>query len=131
MLAPTRIRVMGGDALESLQQMSKLRTSAIGGWGILIVVHVWVLVARYGSDTASVWGDWIDTLAPLVATVVCWVASRKAGPFGGECGGWSRSPALLTAIGRGSTPNTTTICTRSSEHFGRATCLFSSGLFPS
>ncbi len=81
--------------------MSKLRTSAITAAGALIVVHVWVLVTRYGSDTASVWGDWIDTLAPLVATVVCWVASRKAGPFGRRVWRLVAFSMLLTAIGQG------------------------------
>lgn len=81
--------------------MSKLRTSAIAAAGVLIVVHVAVLVTRYGSDTASVWGDWIDTIAPLVATAVCWVVSRQAGPFGRRVWRLVAFSTLLIAIGQG------------------------------
>ena len=62
--------------------MSKVRSSAIAAAAILMLVHGAVLVFRYGTETASLWGDWIDTIAPLVAAVLCWIVSRQAGPFG-------------------------------------------------
>ena len=62
--------------------MLKLRTSAVAIAAVLILTHVAVLLFRYGTDTASLWGDWIDAIAPLVASVVCWAASTRAGPFG-------------------------------------------------
>jgi len=40
-----------------------------------MLAHAGVLVVRYGTDAASVWGDWIDTIAPLTAAVICWVVS--------------------------------------------------------
>src|SRR5215831_10189180 len=81
--------------------MSKLRTSAVAAAAILILAHVSLLVFRYGSDFASVWGDWIDTLAPLVASVICWQASRRAGPFGRRVWRLVAFSALLTSIGQG------------------------------
>src|SRR5215471_7490466 len=66
----------------SVRAMSKLRTSAIAAAAILILAHVSVLVFRYGSDFASVWGDWIEALAALLASIICWQTSRRAGPFG-------------------------------------------------
>ena len=81
--------------------MSRLRTSAIAAAAILIFAHVCVLLLQYGSDTASLWGDWIDTLAPLVASVVCWLTSRLAGPFGKRVWRLAAFSALLTSIGQG------------------------------
>jgi PAS domain S-box-containing protein len=59
-----------------------------------------VLLLRYGTDTASLFGDWIDTAAPLVAAVVCWLVSRQAGPFGRRVWRLVCFSALLTAIGQ-------------------------------
>src|SRR5215470_13553231 len=81
--------------------MSKLRTSAVAAAAILILAHVSLLVFRYGSDFASVWGDWIDTLAPLVASVICWQTSRGAGPFGKRVWRLVAFSALLTCLGQG------------------------------
>ena len=81
--------------------MSRLRTPAIAAAAILILVHVGVLALRYGSDTASLWGDWIDTLAPLAASVVCWLSSQRAGPFGKRVWRLAAFSALLTSIGQG------------------------------
>jgi len=80
--------------------MSKLRTSAIVAAAILVCVHVSVLVLRYASDTASLWGDWIDTLTPLVASVVCWLSSRRTGPFGKRVWRLAAFSALLASIGQ-------------------------------
>ena len=77
--------------------MSKLRTSAIAAASILVLVHVSVLLLRYGSDTASTWGDWIDTIGPLVAAVVCWRVSRLSGPFGKRVWQLTSLSALLAA----------------------------------
>ncbi len=81
--------------------MSKLRTSAIAAAAILMGVHGAVLAVRYGTETASRWGDWIDTAAPLVASVVCWLISRQAGPFGRRVWRLVCFSALLAAIGQG------------------------------
>jgi PAS domain S-box-containing protein len=49
---------------------------------------------------ASLWGDWIDTAAPLVAAVICWMVSRQAGPFGKRVWRLVSFSALLAAIGQ-------------------------------
>jgi two-component system, cell cycle sensor histidine kinase and response regulator CckA len=81
--------------------MSKLRTSAIAAAAALLLVHGAVLVLRYGTETASLWGDWIDTAAPLVGAVVCWMVSRQAGPFGKRVWRLISFSLLLNAIGQG------------------------------
>jgi PAS domain S-box-containing protein len=81
--------------------MFKVRTSAIAATAILILTHVSLLAVRYGSDMASVWGDWIDTLAPIVAAIVCWQVSRRAGTFGRRVWRLVAFSSLLTAIGQG------------------------------
>jgi len=81
--------------------MSKLRTSAIAAASILLLVHVSVLLFRYGSDTASVWGDWIDTIGPLVAAVLCWRISRLSDPFGKRVWQLTSLSALLSALSQG------------------------------
>jgi len=80
--------------------MSKLRTSALAAAAILVLVHGAVLVFRYGTETASLWGDWIDTAAPLVGAVVCWMVSRQAGPFGRRVWRLVSFSLLLAAIGQ-------------------------------
>jgi len=81
--------------------MPKLRTAAVAAAVTLILVHVFVLVARYGTDSASLWGDWIDTIAPFAATLVCWFVSRRAGPFGRRVWRLVAFSTLLSAIGQG------------------------------
>src|SRR5271170_5601380 len=80
--------------------MYKSRTSALAAAVILMLVHGAVLVSRYGTATASVWGDWIDTAAPLVGAVVCWQVSRQAGPFGRRVWRLVAFSTLLAAIGQ-------------------------------
>ena len=65
-----------------------------------MVVHGVVLVFRYGSDTASLWGDWIDTAAPLIGAVVCWMVSQQAGPFGRRVWRLVGFSSFLIAIGQ-------------------------------
>ena len=81
--------------------MSKLRTTAIAAAAILVLAHVSVLSFHYGSDFASVWGDWIDALAPLVGSVICWQTSLRAGPFGRRVWRMVSFSALLTCLGQG------------------------------
>jgi hypothetical protein len=81
--------------------MSKLRTTAIAAAAILILAHVCLLLFRYGSDFASVGGDWIDTLAPLVASLISLQVSRRAGPFGRRVWRLVSFSALLTCLGQG------------------------------
>lgn len=74
----------GGSARRgsSVGKMSKLRTSATAAAAILILVHVSILLARYGSDTASLWGDVIGAaLMPLLAAAAAWLASRDSAAF--------------------------------------------------
>src|SRR5579864_26899 len=87
--------------LEWCRKMSRLRTSAIAAAATLVLVHVFIVALRYGSDTASLWGDWIDTLAPLAASVFCWQASRFAGPFGKRVWRLAAFSALLSSLGQG------------------------------
>jgi PAS domain S-box-containing protein len=81
--------------------MSKLRTSAMAAATLLVLVHVSILALRYGSDMASLWGDWIDTIAPLIAAVVCWRAAVLAGPFGKRVWRLTSLSALLVAASQG------------------------------
>ena len=80
--------------------MSKLRTSAFAAAAILLLTHVTVLLFRYGTASASMWGDWIDTAGPLVATVVAWLVSRQSGPFGRRVWRLVALSALLSTIGQ-------------------------------
>jgi two-component system cell cycle sensor histidine kinase/response regulator CckA len=62
--------------------MSRLRTTALAAAAILILVHVSVLLGRYGSDGASFWGDAIGAvLMPLVAAIAVWQASRDSATY--------------------------------------------------
>ena len=81
--------------------MSKVRTSALAAAGLLVLTHLGILVVRYGTETASLWGDWIDTLAPLIAAVICLLVSRRAGPFGRRVWRLVGLSAILTATGQG------------------------------
>ncbi|MGA8213955.1 MAG: PAS domain S-box protein [Candidatus Sulfotelmatobacter sp.] len=62
--------------------MSTSRKSAIVTAAVLIVAHVVLLVFRYGTPAASLWGDWIVAAIMLLAAVACWSASRRSGSFG-------------------------------------------------
>ncbi|HKU27155.1 MAG TPA: PAS domain-containing protein [Candidatus Sulfotelmatobacter sp.] len=81
--------------------MSKLRTSAWAIAALLISVHLSILLTHYGSENASVWGDWIDTITPLAAAVICWLVSQRTGPFGKRVWRLVSLSALLTSIGQG------------------------------
>jgi len=80
--------------------MSRIRTTALAAAAALLLVHGAVLVLRYGTETASLWGDWIDTAGPLVAAVVCWMASRHAGPFGKRVWRLVAFSGLIATIGQ-------------------------------
>ncbi|HWZ81143.1 MAG TPA: PAS domain S-box protein [Terriglobales bacterium] len=62
--------------------MPKHRKAAIAAAALLIVVHLILLVARYGTQFASRWGDWIGAATALLAAIACWFASRRSGSFG-------------------------------------------------
>jgi two-component system, cell cycle sensor histidine kinase and response regulator CckA len=81
--------------------MFKTRTLAIAAASLLILIHVVVLIAWYGTERASLWGDWIDIAAPLAAALVCWMASRQAGPYGKRVWRLVGISFLLTSIGQG------------------------------
>ncbi len=79
--------------------MAKLRTISIGIASALVGLHIAVLLARYGTEAASLWGDWIDSAAPLIAAVVCWLVSRHCGPFGKRVWRLVSLSSLLTCAG--------------------------------
>ena len=81
--------------------MSRYRTTALAAAAALVLLHAGILVFHYGSQLASVWGDWIDTAAPLVAFVICWLASRQAGPFGKRVWRLAALSSLLATVGQG------------------------------
>jgi len=62
--------------------MSKIRTSALAASAALIAAHVVVLVARYATPTASLWGDVIGAVAaPLLALITTLWAASHSGVF--------------------------------------------------
>jgi PAS domain S-box-containing protein len=80
--------------------MSKLRASAWATAALLITVHFAVILTRYGTANASLWGDWIDTASPLAAAIICWLASQRSGPFGKRVWRLVSLSAFLTSIGQ-------------------------------
>ena len=80
--------------------MSKDRAYELTAATLLIAVHVVVLLLFYGTETASVWGDWFGAAAALLATVSSWVASRRAGPFGKRVWRLVCFSAFLALIGQ-------------------------------
>src|SRR5579862_106734 len=62
--------------------MSKLRSSAPAAAVLLLLAHGALLVFRYGTDTASLWGDVIGIVAISLAAFFCWSTARRSGPFG-------------------------------------------------
>jgi two-component system, cell cycle sensor histidine kinase and response regulator CckA len=49
---------------------------------VILLVHFLILVFRYGSKAASLWGDWIAAAAIVIASYACWSAANRSGPFG-------------------------------------------------
>lgn len=80
--------------------MSKLRASAWAIAALLISVHSAILLTHYGSDVASLWGDWIDAIMPLCAAVVGWLVAQRSGPFGRRVWRLVSLSAFLTFIGQ-------------------------------
>src|SRR6201998_229776 len=80
--------------------MLKVRRFAVTAATLLVVTHVVVLLVCYGSDTASVWGDWLDAIAPFVAGLVCWLVSRHADSFGKRAWRLVSLSAALAGIGQ-------------------------------
>jgi two-component system cell cycle sensor histidine kinase/response regulator CckA len=61
---------------------STLRASAVAAAVVLVVVHLAILAAGYGTQFASVWGHWTDAASALFAAVVCWYTANQSGTFG-------------------------------------------------
>jgi two-component system, cell cycle sensor histidine kinase and response regulator CckA len=80
--------------------MLKVRRFAVSAAALLVVVQVAVLLLHYGTDTASVWGDWLDAIAPFVAALVCWLVSRYADSFGKRAWRLVSLSAALAGIGQ-------------------------------
>src|SRR5277367_946380 len=62
--------------------MVKYRVPAIAAAAVLVFGHIILLGFRFGTETASVWGDWFGVAAALLAAITSWLASSSAGPFG-------------------------------------------------
>ncbi len=62
--------------------MVKYRVPAIAAAAVLVFGHIILLWLRFGTETASVWGDWFGVAAALLAAITSWLASSSAGPFG-------------------------------------------------
>jgi len=78
----------------------KPRTAALAAAFVLMGVHVAVLMFRYGTGTASVWGDWIGAaVAPLLAAVAAGVAARDSGTFGKRVWRLVALSLLLASVG--------------------------------
>lgn len=80
--------------------MLRVRRFAVTAATLLLVIQVTVLLVSYGSDAASVWGDWLDAIAPFVASLVCWLVSRHAGPYGRRAWRLVSLSAVLGGVGQ-------------------------------
>ena len=80
--------------------MSKVRSFAVTAAALLVVTQLAVLLVCYGTDTASVWSDWLDAIAPFVAALVCWLVSRHADSFGKRAWRLVSLSAALAGIGQ-------------------------------
>jgi PAS domain S-box-containing protein len=80
--------------------MSEIRRSAVAAAAILVAVHGLVLVFRYGTDSASLWGDVIGTsAAPFLASLAAWFAAQDSGAFGRRVWRLVALSLLLAAVG--------------------------------
>ncbi len=80
--------------------MSKIRAFVLAAVVALVGAHVLVLVARYATSSASLWGDIIGAaLAPLLASVAAWFAARDSGTFGRRVWRLVSLSLLLAGIG--------------------------------
>jgi two-component system cell cycle sensor histidine kinase/response regulator CckA len=63
--------------------MPKLRTWVVAAAAALFFAHVAVLVVRYGTGTASLWGDLIGAvITPLLAALAVYLAAQRSQAFG-------------------------------------------------
>jgi two-component system, cell cycle sensor histidine kinase and response regulator CckA len=60
----------------------KYRVAALAAAGVLVLGHIVLLLLRYGTATASLWGDLLGVAGCVLATITSWLAARSAGPFG-------------------------------------------------
>jgi PAS domain S-box-containing protein len=80
--------------------MSRIRLSALSGAAILMVLHGAVLIFRYGTETASLWGDVIGATAlPLLAAVAAWDAAARSSSFRRRVWRLISLSLLLSSIG--------------------------------
>jgi len=76
------------------------RTPALAAAALLIVAHVAVLSLRYGTASASLWGDWLTAAAAFLAVMASAGAARRAGPFGARIWRLVSVSVLLALIGQ-------------------------------
>jgi two-component system, cell cycle sensor histidine kinase and response regulator CckA len=79
----------------------KYRAAVLAAAGALVFGHVVLLLLRFGTDTASVGGDWLAGAGALLASIASWLASRNAGPFGKRVWRLVAFSAFLAFVGRG------------------------------
>jgi hypothetical protein len=95
--------------------------------GVLILVHIFLLLFRYGTAAASTWGDWLNCGAALIATIGCALAALGAGPFGRRVWRLVSISAFLGFVGQALYTDYYTTYTHRSTRSGRAIFLFISG----
>jgi two-component system, cell cycle sensor histidine kinase and response regulator CckA len=80
--------------------MSMSRRSALVAAAGLLVVHIVLLVARYGTPAAAFGGDLIGSSAALVAALACWSAAHRSGLFGKRVWRLVSFSLLLAGLGQ-------------------------------
>ncbi len=80
--------------------MSRIRTLALAASAALVVVHIAILMARYGTATASLWGDVLSAVAaPLLGAVMAWYTARESSAFGARVWRLVAFSLLLAFVG--------------------------------
>jgi two-component system cell cycle sensor histidine kinase/response regulator CckA len=68
--------------MEATDSMPRQRVLTTAAAALLTVLHIILLLARYGTRFASRWGDLITLAAIALAIAATWSTSRRSGPFG-------------------------------------------------
>jgi PAS domain S-box-containing protein len=86
--------------IEAGMRTSSLRASAVAAAAILILGHLVLLLVRFDTEAASVWGVLIGAAAALLAAVASGLAPRNASPFGRRVWRLVSFSALLSFVGQ-------------------------------
>jgi two-component system, cell cycle sensor histidine kinase and response regulator CckA len=80
--------------------MSRLRTSALAAAIALMCLHIVILVARYATPAASLWGDLIGAaIAPFVGAMAAWFAASASGAYAQRVWRLVALSLLVAAVG--------------------------------